>query len=323
MQPIFLISLPRSGSTLLQKILTLSSEIHSVPEPWLMLPFAYMFKEGEMLTRYGHRTFQYAIEDFVQHLPNGKSDFYQSLNSFALDLYRKTCPESNARFFIDKTPRYYLIIPFLAEVFPNAKFIFLFRNPLEVLASILTTWSDNRFYIHNNYIDLFGGPFALAEGARRYCDRAISVHYGDMVRNPETEIQKICNYIGIKYAPSMFKDYGGVNLTGTMGDHHGINEFNRVSTDSLEKWKTVLVTRYRKKFAKKYVHRLGDEVLGAFNTSTDSLLADISSISHNQSGSFLDAFDHSLSTAMRLLGKEHFRQLWRGIGDKKTFFPYY
>ena len=46
---IFLISLPRSGSTLLQKMLTVSPEIYSVAEPWLMLPLAFMLKkEGDL-----------------------------------------------------------------------------------------------------------------------------------------------------------------------------------------------------------------------------------------------------------------------------------
>ena len=37
--PIFLFSLPRSGSTLLQRVLMSHKDIASVAEPWLMLPF--------------------------------------------------------------------------------------------------------------------------------------------------------------------------------------------------------------------------------------------------------------------------------------------
>ena len=36
--PVFLLSLPRSGSTLLQRLLAVSPEVATAPEPWFLLP---------------------------------------------------------------------------------------------------------------------------------------------------------------------------------------------------------------------------------------------------------------------------------------------
>jgi len=58
-------------------------------------------------------------------------------------LYNRALEVAGKRFFLDKTPRYYFIIPELKNVFPEAKFIILLRNPLAVLSSILNTWFQN------------------------------------------------------------------------------------------------------------------------------------------------------------------------------------
>ena len=53
MKPIFIVSFPRSGSTLLQRILSTSSDIATAPEPWVALPIAYMMKSVGESSEYG------------------------------------------------------------------------------------------------------------------------------------------------------------------------------------------------------------------------------------------------------------------------------
>ena len=47
--PIFIFSLPRAGSTLLQRVLMGHPEIASIAEPWLLLPLMYVQKEHGVL----------------------------------------------------------------------------------------------------------------------------------------------------------------------------------------------------------------------------------------------------------------------------------
>jgi hypothetical protein len=73
--PLFVISLPRAGSTLLQRLLMAHSAIDSCGEPWLALPLAYMLKKDGVISDYGHKSAQRSIQSFVNGLPHGEDDF--------------------------------------------------------------------------------------------------------------------------------------------------------------------------------------------------------------------------------------------------------
>lgn len=297
--PIFLISLPRSGSTLLQKILTVHPEIHSVDETWLLLPFAYLQQKEGVKTIYNHKICYRAISNFINTLPNKNSDYYDLLRKFVISLYEKTVNDDRVKYFIDKTPRYYLITEFLAEVFPKARFVFLFRNPLEVLSSLLDNWLHDRLQLNRYFIDLYHGPQLLTLGYNKLKNRSITINYKDVVTNPSNEIKRLCTYLEIPYNKSMIIDYKNKILGGRFGDQHGINEYDKISISSLENWKKVLNTRYRKHFSRRYIDYIGDKTLGYFGTSIRELRFEINSITECRSGSFIDLYDHIISKIKR------------------------
>ena len=311
---IFLVSLPRSGSTLLQKMLSASPEIHSTSEPWLMLPFANMLNETGALAPYGHQVMVKAIDDMIELLPNKKKDFYSAIEEFTKSVYSKTDPDGDAVYFLDKTPRYYMILPFLAEAFPEAKFIFLFRNPLEVLSSILTSWKEDKLVLIATYLDLYGGPAALAKGYRNLKERSISVNYRELIGSPEAEIKKICEYLDIPFEQLMLTGYKDVELKGKMGDQHGVHDYKELSTESLSKWKRVLNTRYRKWYSKRLVRSIGDKNLKDFGYTSRELITEINSIKDTRSGSIADAYWHLFSYVSRRWGSVHL---------KKPYWPFF
>ena len=319
MSPIFLISLPRSGSTLLQKMLTVHSEVHSVSEPWLLLPLAYMHVSKGMFTEYDHEWAIKAFDDFINSLPNCRHDFNESTREYVISLYKKSLKGKKSRYFLDKTPRYYLIVPFLTEVFPEAKFIFLFRNPLDVISSILTTWLHNQLRLYRHYADLFHGPFALVEGYLQNQDRALAVHYEKLVASPETEIKRICNYLELSYDRSLITDYRDVKFLGRYGDPVGIDSHRGVSVDSIAKWKRVLNTEYRKRFTKRYVQRLGNPVLNIFGTSVEELIKEIDSIEETRPGNLDDFYWHLMSNLKRWLFIDYFKYMVARISQKRRY----
>ena len=309
MSPIFLISLPRSGSTLLQKMLSAHTEIHSVSEPWLLLPLAYMHISKGMFTEYDHEWAITAFDDFINLLPNCRKDFNDSTREFVISLYEKSLKGNKYRYFLDKTPRYYLIIPFLAEVFPEAKFIFLFRNPLDVISSILTTWLSNQLRLYRYYPDLFIGPFALAEGFKRYQDRSLAVLYEKLVTSPESEVKRICDYLDLSFDQTLITGYRSVNFDGEYGDNSGVISYHGVSPKSIAKWKNVLNTRYRKRFVKRYIQRLGNPVLHNFGTSVEDLIKEIDSIAMTRPGDLADFYWHLMSNLKRWLFIDYFKYM--------------
>lgn len=196
---IFIFSLSRSGSTLLQKILQSSNEIDSISEPCILLPILYSLKKDGLTSEYAHSIASTKIQKLINFLPDKEQDYYSAIRAFAESVYMKLC-DTNARYFLDKTPNYYLIIPLIANVFPDAKFIFLFRNPLDILSSYINTFRSGTLRRLDHFDkDLYEGYQYIPNGFKALKGKSISVRYEDLIEQPSTEIKRIFNYLELDF----------------------------------------------------------------------------------------------------------------------------
>ena len=311
--PIFLFSLPRSGSTLLQRILMTHDEIASVAEPWLLLPLVYSYRKEGILSEYSHKTSHIALEDFISNLPNKEEDYFTALRTMTKELYEKAC-FNGERYFLDKTPRYYSIIPEIAKIYPNAKFIFLFRNPVHVMSSMIQTWCNGRFnqmYSFNR--DLSYGLESLTTGYKILKDKAYTINYEDFVRNTEKYTIEICNYLNISFREKMINDFSNKKTNGRMGDPTGVREYQKVETTSLEKWKLTYKTNYRKNILKEYVKKIDEETLKTQGYSKNTILEEIDKLDTKFSVSIQDRMDLFYSNLVQLLKPN----IWLGANSEK------
>ncbi|WP_417558836.1 sulfotransferase family protein [Mesoflavibacter zeaxanthinifaciens] len=300
--PIFIFSLPRSGSTLLQRVLMTDPNICSVAEPWLLLPQLYSLKKEGVVSEFSSLTAQQAIGDFIDNLPNKQIDYNISLNSFISDLYSKQC-KNNERYFLDKTPRYYLIINEIAEVFPNAKFIFLFRNPLHIFASIIETWGNKSISkIHRNSRDLTEGFNALSNGYKIHKERSISVNYEDFVNYPEIELKKISNYLDLKIDSEVLKDFSKQDTKGELGDPTGAKRYKSISKEGLDKWKNTLNASFRKKIVINLFKKIDDISFSLQGYDKQDIIKDLKAID-NRNNKYIvkDFFDYNKSRLISML----------------------
>jgi hypothetical protein len=258
--PIFLLSLPRSGSTLLQRILSSHSQIATVSEPWLMLPFLYALRGEGAVAEYGHSYLASAVNDFCENLPQGRADYLREVGETALRLYGKAAG-GGVRYFLDKTPRYHLICSELVEIFPGAKFVIMWRNPLAVLSSILDTFHRGKWIPRRYEIDLYGGLESLVDLSRSNPERIHTLRYEDVVLDTDTALAGICEYLDLEVEPGMAAGLASKQLEGQMGDHGpGVVE-DGVSTSSLQKWQRVLSSPVRTRYAGRYLEWIGRERL--------------------------------------------------------------
>lgn len=296
---VFLISLPRSGSTLLQRILSNHQEISTLSEPWLMLPLCYLQKDSGIYTEYNHGWARRALHDFIHQLPNQQHDFSSALRSFAQQLYGLSNP-LNSKYFLEKTPRYYLIIPEIHNIFPNAKYIFLFRNPLQIFSSIIESACNNRFLLHEYIIDLHCGPSLLAEGYNFLKAQSHAVYFDELVTNPEIVVQQIFDYLDLSYAEETVKNFHNNFLYGQMGDKSKSIQYKQIETDVTEKWRIVLNNRFRKYMAKRYINSLSSNVLFTFGLDKANILKAIDHIDIKNKRLLTDIVYFSLGTFYRL-----------------------
>lgn len=259
---IFLISLPRSGSTLTQKILGSHSQIYTRSEPWIMLHSLYSLKENGMTAEY-NKNFDYtATQDFINNLPSGgRKKYTKSLCDMHLSLYQDYLKNKKQKFFLDKTPRYYLILDELQEVFTNAKFILLIRNPLAVLSSIITTWNkDDLSSLSNFKIDLIEGLEVIVKRISDTENKIHILHYEKILTNPVTTFQSSFKYLNIKFEKSIIYNYNqSTEGKWQYGDQENVYKKDGIDADNDIKWIDTLSDPQHWRLIYEYLLYIGKE----------------------------------------------------------------
>ncbi len=261
---IFLVSLPRSGSTMLQRVLGSHPDIHTEAEPWLMLNPLYALKHEGVSAEYDAGTCRQALAEFLEQLPGGEENYYDSVRQMSKVLYSRAVRFSGKTRFLDKTPRYFYILPELVRTFPRAKVVVLLRNPLAVLASVLETWFQNNTTAFENSThcrDMLAGPAMLAQSIRQLGDRICVTRYEDIVAESGSEIDRICKYLGIPTYHPMLKYGENPAPEGGLGDSTNVNGHTAPVDEYVEKWRATFRDNGLEPYALSYLEHLGEEVL--------------------------------------------------------------
>jgi hypothetical protein len=154
-RPVFIVCPPRSGSTLLFEtmaqspdVFTIGDESHQLIEGVAALaPAARGFESNRLVAAD-------ATPEVVAEL---RGSFFAALRDRA-----QRQPDAAGRVrMLEKTPKNALRVPFLARVFPDARFIYLHRDPRPVLASMMEAWSSGRFRTYPNLPGWTGLPWSL------------------------------------------------------------------------------------------------------------------------------------------------------------------
>ena len=153
-RPVFIVSAPRSGSTLLFETLARARDVYSVG--------------GES---HGLIEAIEALRPAARDYESNRLDASAATADVTLELrarFRDALVDSTgkppARFparMLEKTPKNALRIPFLARVFPDAQFIYLQRDPRETIASMIEAWESGNFRTYPHLPGWSGPPWSL------------------------------------------------------------------------------------------------------------------------------------------------------------------
>jgi hypothetical protein len=269
-EPVFLLSPPRSGSTLLQRMLGAHPAISTAAEPWLLLAPLYAGRPDGVYAEYSQETASSALEWFWQRLPGGRQDYLAEVGAMARRLYEKASDHS-ARYFLDKTPRYSLIVDELLDAFPDAKVVFLWRNPLAIVASIVDTWFAGRWMPYHHKIDLFTGLEKLIAAWPRHQDKSVSVRYEDLVVDPRMVLGRILRYLELPWEECVVQDLNAARVEGPVGDPTGVLQYPRVSREPVDRWKATLASPVRKAWCRRYLDWIGGQRMSVMGYDVDVL----------------------------------------------------
>ena len=232
--PLFLLSMPRSGSTLLSLMLGSHPEVCCPPEPWIVLALAeYLGLDNVRSTPYGREWAEIAAMEFLLN-PERKQrgalakalrmivetphlDAITAARQILKAAYQLHLDVSGKRIFVDKTPRYYTVLGLIDEIFPRAKKIVLLRNPLDVFASYKATWEIPRTIFTPEGItvharDFCEGLFKLADYTAASRDDVLVLRYEDLASDPESVLRSACEFADIDYSPAMLAYYENTAL---------------------------------------------------------------------------------------------------------------
>ena len=225
--PIFIVSLPRSGSTLLEQILSSHSAVEGTNE----LP--------EIITMAKDLRGQVNSEEIAAYsevlAPMGPTALRELGEQYIerTRIHRKT----GRPFFIDKMPNNFLHIGMIHLVLPNAKIIDARRHPLACCFSNFKQYyargqrfsyglSDmGRFY--RDYVELMAHFDEVLPG------RIHRVIYERMVEDTETEVRNVLAYCGLPFEPGCLRFYENERAVRTASSEQVRQPIYR---DGIDQW---------------------------------------------------------------------------------------
>lgn len=238
---LFIIGSPRSGTTMLERILASHSMIQGGPEPHILTPLAHLGVWDKVYKApYDHVLAAESQKLFISELPGGDQDYWDACSAYCDVLYGRYMSKSDKEICLDKTPAYSLILPFMMKVLPHAKYVVLTRHPLATFSSFANSFFDGDYKVAQNYNPILNRYVpAIAKFLRQSDVPFIHVQYENLVKDPETWVKKIYEHIEIPFEESTI-DYGekqgDEQKKKGLGDPIGVKQHLRPTTDSVKKW---------------------------------------------------------------------------------------
>lgn len=220
-QPIFIVGIPRSGTTLVERMLGQNTQVFSAGE----LP-----------------GMEFVATDFLHYQRSGKLPETQEISAEHWSMLRKSyldkLPEISEPIFTDKLPHNFRNVGLILKLFPDARIIQMHRSLQDVCLSIFC----HAFTESHNYATAWPSLAHFWSEAERLMshwsslqsERVLDLNYEDLVQKPDEIGKKLVEFCGFSWDPSYLEFHRSVNHSYTFSE---IEVRQPITAGRVDRWR--------------------------------------------------------------------------------------
>ena len=223
--PLFVVGLPRTGTTLTERIIAAHSQVVSVGET----EFVQMVMRRESGVPGVEKMSPAIVEAVAKKDAAVVSEGYMDTIRYRL---------GDEAIFVDKLPFNVLYLGFIAKAWPGKPIVLQKRNPMDSCFSMykqVFTWA----YKYSYNLDHLGDYYIAYERLCRHWrellgDRLVEVHYEDMVADQEMQTRRLLDELGLPFEEACLHFEKNATPTATASS---VQVRQKVHTGSVERWR--------------------------------------------------------------------------------------
>ncbi len=189
--PVFIVGMPRSGTSLLEQIIASHPDVYGAGETDNVSNLANQLSE-----RYSVGGFP----DFISKLTQS------SLDAAANELEKtiKTLSPTSLK-ITDKMPHNFLFVGFLMQLFPDSKIIHCQRNPLDTCLSCYTSDFASNFHDYTYNLETLGRYYLsykelMDHWESIFPNRILPIRYEDIIENQEKTSKLVIDFCNLEWS---------------------------------------------------------------------------------------------------------------------------
>ncbi len=226
--PIFVVGMPRTGTTLIERILSSHDEVVSAGE---LANFSMLVKQLSKTPS------QWVLDE--ETLAKSLDLDFQSLGDAYLQSTQRFLQDKS--YFIDKMPLNYMYVPLILKALPQAKIVCVQRNPMDTCLSNFRQLFSTQYSYYNYSYDLsdtgeyFVGFNQLLSEYRDCLDSQVHfMSYEKVIEDIELEARNLLDYCGLPWQPQCLQFH---NNQAPVATASSVQVREKLYTRGLNRWR--------------------------------------------------------------------------------------
>lgn len=191
--PIFIVGMPRSGTSLAEQILASHPDVYGAGE---------LENLHHLVQKIGNDLMP--RDSYPSSMDNMSTDFANDLTTSYLNTIKEMSPDS--KHIVDKMPHNFLGLGVINILFPEATVIHCKRSSIDTCLSIYFQ-HFNKHHSYSNNLEILGDYYNLYDDLMNHWKSVLDLNivelqYEDVISNPENEIKKLLEHCNIDWHPN-------------------------------------------------------------------------------------------------------------------------